>query len=131
MLYLIRIGFVRSAITVQHDVQAASPASRSESARSPSDLLSGTSGERRPFFPSSAVSPSGPPDPSSVELQGDHSLVARSDDPELATQVNLGGVQNTLLAQFEYQRLEFEIPSEVVRDSLTPARCSKCPYPTP
>lgn len=99
-------------------MQAATPANRSETARSPSDP--GTSRERTgPFFPSSVASPSGPPDPSTVELADNKSLVARSDDPELATRVKLGGVRNTLLAQFEYQRLEFEIPSEVVRASPT------------
>lgn len=86
-----------------------------QSPRSPPEAGTSSGERRKPFFPSSGATPSGPPDPSAVELQESKSLIARAEDPELATRVRLGGVRNTLLAQFEYPGLEFEIPSEVVR----------------
>ena len=111
-----------------NNMQAATLASHSDQARLRSDM-GGSTEKRAPFFPSAAV-PSGPPDPSTVELKDEKSLMARSDDPEMATRVKLGGVCNTLLARFEYQRLEFNLPSEVVRALLTLA-CFVNPLPPP
>jgi hypothetical protein len=74
----------------------------------------GVSVERKPFFPSPAAASAGPLDAAAATLVDEKSLFARDDDPLLATRVNLGNIRTTTLAQFDFHKLEFGCPSNVV-----------------
>jgi hypothetical protein len=67
-------------------------------------------------------------------LKHDDSIRSQEDDPEMATQLNLGSICNTVVAQYEFKSLEFARPTRMVRfrtlhSTAVTAPCSCCTPP--
>ena len=66
--------------------------------------------------------PERPNYPFAGALPTNASLYAEPSDPMMASTVPLGGVENAMLAQFEFKEVEFAKPTRMVRTSLLRGR---------